>query len=131
MDFHSLLGLASENQAKKSGRNQFSAKDLKVSLNQSGKNRINSIDPWFQVKPPKKTPKEKKLSENVKRFLEKQKEDEVKQKVDADRKRQNLLTLRKENKKSTRAMNSMLKTGKSANKAAIPEVSIITESLFQ
>ena len=69
----------------------------------------------------KKCPKQRKLSENVKKFLEKEKEKERHEKQEAEEKKFKLLELRKGNKQSTRAMNSMLKRTKSANKSVIEE----------
>lgn len=69
----------------------------------------------------KKTPKEKKLSENVKRFLQKKEEEEQKKKMEERQKKENLLQMRNENKKSVRTVKSMLQRTKSANKSALLE----------
>ncbi|XP_059083655.1 protein SPT2 homolog [Tigriopus californicus] len=100
MDFSQLLGLAKEKQGtKKAAITNFSTK---VSVN-------------------KKSPKEKKLSENVRRFLEQKDQEDRSQKAKDRQKQSKLMELRRGNKKSVRAMNSMLQRTKSANKAVIAE----------
>ena len=99
MDFSTLLGLAEENKDKKKTVARFSLK----------------------VAPPKKTPKDQKLSENVRRFLESKNEEAKQKKKEADAKKAKLLEMRRGNSKSVRTMNSMLKRTKSSNKAALEE----------
>ncbi len=69
----------------------------------------------------KKDKKDKKLSENVRRFIERREREERQAAESAAEKRQQLLALRREDKKSMRAMNSMLQRTKSANRAVIDD----------
>merc|ERR1712025_379459 len=63
----------------------------------------------------------KTLDENIKLFKAKKDAEEKQKKYEAAQKKQNLLALRAEDKKSSRAANAMLKMTKSANKSVIDE----------
>jgi len=69
----------------------------------------------------KKEVKDKKLSSNVKKFLEKKEAEERKKAEEAKAKKEKLLDLRRGDKKATRTVNSMLHRTKSANKAVVAE----------
>ena len=56
----------------------------------------------FQIAPPQKDPKQKKLSENVKKFMESKSSEQIAKEKEAEQKRIKLLQLRSENKKSQR-----------------------------
>jgi len=66
----------------------------------------------------KKETRDKKLSSNVKKFLDRKNAEELKKRTEESEKKARLLELRKGNKKSSRAVQSMLVRAKSANKAA-------------
>ena len=76
----------------------------------------------------KKTPKEKTLSDNVRKFLEKREAEDRAKKRDADHKKAALLEKRRENKKSVRTMNTMLRSTKSANKSALAEAKNVRDT---
>ncbi|XP_040574782.1 uncharacterized protein [Lepeophtheirus salmonis] len=99
MDFSSLLGLAQEKQSNKVDIKRYSTKV-------TGPKKLN--------------PKEKKLSENVRRFMEKKEDEERKKRLDAADRTKALLAKRSEDKKSMKTMKSMLLRTKSANKAVVP-----------
>ena len=75
----------------------------------------------WQVAAAKREPKQKKLSENVKKFLERREQEEKEQKRKEREKTKNLLELRQENKESIKAARRMLLMTKSANKAVVSE----------
>ncbi len=79
--------------------------------------------PVPQVQSNKKAPKDKKLSEGVRRFKEKQAEEERRKRTQEKQKMNNLLEMRRGDKKSTRAANSMLQRTKSANRSVLAEAS--------
>ncbi|XP_050299448.1 protein SPT2 homolog [Anthonomus grandis grandis] len=75
-----------------------------------------------KFEPPKKIKKEKKdLSENIKKFLAKKEAEEQKKLDEAQRKKEDLLALRSQDKKATRRVNVMLKRTKSANQSVIQD----------
>lgn len=78
--------------------------------------------PTFTAPKPKKLdPKQKKLSENVQKFLAKKKEEELKAQEEARRKKQKLMELRNQDKKAKKRVGQMLRMTKSANKSVIAE----------
>ena len=56
----------------------------------------------FQIAPPQKDPKQKKLSENVRKLMESKASEQVAKEREAEDKRKKLLQLRSEDKKSLR-----------------------------
>uniref|UniRef100_A0A1B6BXM4 Protein SPT2 homolog n=1 Tax=Clastoptera arizonana TaxID=38151 RepID=A0A1B6BXM4_9HEMI len=71
--------------------------------------------------PPKKDIKEKKLSVNIKKFLEKKEQEERKKNEEARKKKEELLALRSQDKKSYKRVQTMLKRTKSANKSVMED----------
>ncbi|XP_050533041.1 protein SPT2 homolog [Daktulosphaira vitifoliae] len=99
MDFNTLLYQAQKNNHKDNYVNYYKA----------------SLDP------PKKETKEKKLSDNIKKFLAKKEEEEKQKKLEERRKKEELLSLRSQDRKSFKRVQSMLNRTKSANKAVIED----------
>ncbi|KAL1509293.1 hypothetical protein ABEB36_004055 [Hypothenemus hampei] len=100
MDFCQLLNKAKKNDQNANGVRYYSTK----------------------FEPPKKLKREnKELSENIKKFLAKQQADEQRKLEEEKRKKQELLTLRSQDKKATRRVNVMLKRTKSANQSVIED----------
>lgn len=74
-----------------------------------------------KFEPPKKEERNKKLSDNIKKFLAKKEAEEKQKAKEAQQKKEELLALRAKDKKATRRVNVMLKSTKSANKSAIQD----------
>ncbi|CAG7721107.1 unnamed protein product [Allacma fusca] len=73
------------------------------------------------AKPKKESSKDRKLSEGVKKFLQKQEEEERRKAKEEKLKKERLMQLRYQDKKAHRRVNSMLKMTKSANKACMAD----------
>ncbi|XP_045480439.1 protein SPT2 homolog [Harmonia axyridis] len=72
--------------------------------------------------PPKKEQRDKaRISVNVKKFLEKKEEEEKQKRIEAQRKKEELLALRSKDKKAVKRVNVMLKRTKSANQSVIQD----------
>ncbi|KAG8225833.1 hypothetical protein J437_LFUL004762, partial [Ladona fulva] len=71
--------------------------------------------------PPKKEPKSKCLSDNIRKFLAKKEEEEKLKLLEANKKREDLLALRSQDKKANKRVRAMLKSTKAANKAVIDD----------
>ncbi|XP_065202237.1 protein SPT2 homolog [Planococcus citri] len=71
--------------------------------------------------PPKKERRQKELSANIQKFLAKKEEEEKQKRLEAERKKQELLALRNKDKKSFKRVKSMLTKTKSANKSVIED----------
>lgn len=78
---------------------------------------------YYQTKyePPKKEQRTKTLSVNVQKFLAKREEEEKLKATEAQKRRDELLALRAQDKKATRRVNVMLKRTKSANQSVLAE----------
>lgn len=76
--------------------------------------------------PPKKEPKDKKLSENIKRFLQKREEEEREKQRKKDEERKALMA--KRDTKAKNKINKMLKVIKSANKSVLDDASNQTDT---
>lgn len=74
-----------------------------------------------KFEPPKKEQRSKQLSENIKKFLERQREEEKRKQQEEARKKAELLALRANDKKATKRVNVMLKRTKSANQSVIQD----------
>lgn len=74
-----------------------------------------------KFEPPKKEERNKKLSDNIKKFLAKKEAEEKQKALEAHQKKEELLALRAKDKKATRRVNVMLKSTKSANKSVIQD----------
>ncbi|XP_044254676.1 protein SPT2 homolog [Tribolium madens] len=101
MDFGTLLHTAQKNEkvAKKEPARYYSTK----------------------FEPPKKEQRNKQLSENIKKFLAKKEAEERGKKLEALKKKEELLALRAKDKKATRRVNVMLKRTKSANQSVLQD----------
>ncbi|XP_063923208.1 protein SPT2 homolog [Zophobas morio] len=102
MDFGALLHTAQKNEkvGKKEGIKYYSTK----------------------FEPPKKQQRNKQqLSDNIKKFLAKKEAEEREKKLEAHRKKEELLALRAKDKKATRRVNVMLKRTKSANQSVLQD----------
>ena len=73
------------------------------------------------MKSAKKDPKDKKVSAGIKRFLAQKEEEEKQKKKEAIQRKQKLLELRNQDKKSKRTANSMLQRTKSSNKSVLAD----------
>ncbi|EFA13317.1 protein SPT2 homolog [Tribolium castaneum] len=74
-----------------------------------------------KFEPPKKEQRSKQLSENIKKFLAKKEAEEREKKLEALKKKEELLALRAKDKKATRRVNVMLKRTKSANQSVLQD----------
>ena len=72
-------------------------------------------------KPKKLDPKQKVLSNNIQKFLEKKKEEERRKLEEEKWKKEKLLKLRSQDKKATKRVGQMLRMTKSANKSVLEE----------
>lgn len=75
-----------------------------------------SLDP-----PKKETRESRQLSDNIKRFLAKKDEEDKQKQLEEQKKKDELLSLRSQDKKSFKRVQSMLNRTKSANKAVIED----------
>lgn len=72
--------------------------------------------------PPKKESKEtRQLSDSIKRFLAKKEEEDRRKQLEDEKKKKELTSLRSQDKKSFKRVQSMLKRTKSANKSVIED----------
>lgn len=72
--------------------------------------------------PPKKETKEsRQLSEGIKKFLAKKEEEDRQKQLDEQKKKDELLSLRSQDRKSFKRVQSMLNRTKSANKSVIED----------
>lgn len=73
-----------------------------------------------KFEPPKKVTKEKKLSDNIRKFLAQKAEEEERQKIEKKRKYEDLMSARSESEKNK--IRKMLKVTKSANRSVLDDV---------
>ncbi|XP_075234755.1 uncharacterized protein LOC142332293 [Lycorma delicatula] len=71
--------------------------------------------------PPKKEVRQKTLSANVQKFLARQEEEKRQKEIEAKKKRDELLSLRSQDKMSVKRVSTMLKRTKSANKSVMED----------
>ncbi|CAG9761917.1 unnamed protein product [Ceutorhynchus assimilis] len=87
---------------------------------QNSSNRARYYSTKFEA--PKKIKKENKdLSDNIKKFLAKKEAEEAQKRLEEQRKKEELLALRSQDKKATRRVNVMLKRTKSANQSVLDD----------
>jgi len=115
LGFYDLMNIAEQNieETERKAKGQHF-----VSYTPSGAKKLN--------------PKQKKLSENVQKFLAKKEQEKKLQMEEARRKRERLLELRSHDKKATKRVGQMLRMTKSANKSVISDaMNCLNDSLAE
>ncbi|KAL3266429.1 hypothetical protein HHI36_010603 [Cryptolaemus montrouzieri] len=100
--------------------------DFGTLLHKAQKNEVTKKEPirYYSTKfePPKKEQRNKnQLAVNVKKFLEKKEQEEKQKRLEAQKKKEELLALRAKDKKAVKRVNVMLKRTKSANQSVIED----------